>query len=1299
MASLGSLSIKGIRAFHPKPPDPSHASISFDGPVTLISGENGSGKTTIIECLNYATMGKFSERTPQREMISDPGIWETSQVDAEVRLEFTSETGEQTAVTRCASATLTTTRTAGLGSKGSSCGLEVCVDGEWRRVSVTQADLNVDIPRRLGVSAALLEHVLFCHQEDSCWPIDENKEGLKKRFDAIFGAERYDKATAALKAFRKELKEKKQSYEKKVAVADERLRTRLQVESDAEATREEINRDTVKRDEAEALRQDANLRVAEFERVKGMLDGLAISIETSQRAANFHRDRMKEIEKDVGSEHPDVDVCRAEKERLELEQAEVQGEVGRIEQELREAQRQQRDLQNEIEKLRNEERRIQNDIQNADADRRAYDQKLEEFRNLYGSGEVQQVSEEKQAVVSRLRGEQQEVTREGKEAVTAQQKQLKEWNEKRTAIATEFKREKSEEEAREKELQQFGLFEVTNERVEQARKRYNEAAQQVEALTSSKRNSAALQAETKTIEAEQDRINQDYAEVVEQQNRAKRQSDLDRQLSLVRYEITRAENQQAGWLTEIQHVVGAVTVSNFADVWRAELERLGKMIKEHKAGELNLSVEIAQLSRELAKEQEDVEDRTKRIRKAEKKFQPLLQGDDFDEVLQLKKQRLAENAHELNVLAPSEPVFSDFLKQAREHARCPLCGQDFASGDKHRAFIESLEAHIAKLPGNRDRLQKEQSRLEKEIKVFDDSRQEYLEYQNRIKEAPVAEQRIRDLQGRLQARGEALEFQSQTLGEAGAREKGLLSLKGTVDQLTESLEAVRSARAREADLSRQRDPSVPSEAQIVSQIAQIQQRRSELADRHKRITDERIALSRHESEARDLMGQALHALREIEQQFDRKTRLIGQRDTAATTAKQLEKQKGATEIQVNKMETELSALEHKLEQRLTELRHEIDEAQAAAARCTGLADEILRLGGSLTSVDSGRRQTELDNCRQVLRTKEAARVTAENAYSAQDERLNELRTRTLPQVVAGLSALADHLNYWREFGEYRQAAGEADSKAQERRELLERHRIGTMDEKELRESQKKYDNECTTLRTRLNIHTEKLCKLTQELDESRGVPRMMTSATVKLQAVAMSISDVDKYIGALEQSLLDYHTQKMEEINESIHSLWQSIYRGNDIESISIKAVPGPRQGARYDYRVTMRKDGIDLNMAHRCSAGQKMVASLIIRLALAQTLAVNCGILALDEPTTNLDVFNVDNLSLAINRLVEERQAPQAKPFQLIIISHSNHFVGKLLKGGSIDHFYQIRRDTDRSRHYSAIYRCDSQYLELEGS
>ena len=39
--------------------------------------------------------------------------------------------------------------------------------------------------------------------------------------------------------------------------------------------------------------------------------------------------------------------------------------------------------------------------------------------------------------------------------------------------------------------------------------------------------------------------------------------------------------------------------------------------------------------------------------------------------------------------------------------------------------------------------------------------------------------------------------------------------------------------------------------------------------------------------------------------------------------------------------------------------------------------------------------------------------------------------------------------------------------------------------------------------------------------------------------------------------------------------------------------------------------------------AAAQVLASLVIRLALAENFCLNCGILALDEPTTNLDAAN----------------------------------------------------------------------------
>jgi len=68
MAHLDKLAIRGIRSFD----DKQIAIVEFFSPVTVIVGHNGSGKTTIIECLKYATTGDQPPGTRGGAFIHDP---------------------------------------------------------------------------------------------------------------------------------------------------------------------------------------------------------------------------------------------------------------------------------------------------------------------------------------------------------------------------------------------------------------------------------------------------------------------------------------------------------------------------------------------------------------------------------------------------------------------------------------------------------------------------------------------------------------------------------------------------------------------------------------------------------------------------------------------------------------------------------------------------------------------------------------------------------------------------------------------------------------------------------------------------------------------------------------------------------------------------------------------------------------------------------------------------------------------------------------------------------------------------
>lgn len=111
MATLDKLAIRGIRSF-----DDKHISvIQFFNPVTVIVGHNGSGKTTIIECLKYATTGDQPPNTRGGAFVHDPKMANEKEVKAQVKLRFNAANGTKMLAVRNLS--VTAKKTTGLTMK------------------------------------------------------------------------------------------------------------------------------------------------------------------------------------------------------------------------------------------------------------------------------------------------------------------------------------------------------------------------------------------------------------------------------------------------------------------------------------------------------------------------------------------------------------------------------------------------------------------------------------------------------------------------------------------------------------------------------------------------------------------------------------------------------------------------------------------------------------------------------------------------------------------------------------------------------------------------------------------------------------------------------------------------------------------------------------------------------------------------------------------------------------------------------------------------------------------------------
>ena len=192
------MSICGIRSFSPDREE----TIEFYSPLTMIVGANGCGKTTIIEALKYTFTGSLppGARSGQ-SFINDPSMTGKAEVKANIKLRFTNRQGHSTVVVR--SFQLTKKRTK-MEFKALD-GVVRMTNELGERTSLTQkcSELDKHIPDLIGVSGPILENVVFCHQEESNWPLQEGAM-LKKKFDDIFESTRYSKALDAIAKSKKE---------------------------------------------------------------------------------------------------------------------------------------------------------------------------------------------------------------------------------------------------------------------------------------------------------------------------------------------------------------------------------------------------------------------------------------------------------------------------------------------------------------------------------------------------------------------------------------------------------------------------------------------------------------------------------------------------------------------------------------------------------------------------------------------------------------------------------------------------------------------------------------------------------------------------------------------------------------------------------------------------------------------------------------------------------------------------------------------------------------------------------------
>ena len=1287
MSKIDKLQILGIRSF-----DNQHSeTIQFLSPLTLVVGYNGSGKTTIIECLKYATTGMQPPNSNKGgAFVHDPKLCGENEVMAQVRLSFKSSSGAKMAVTRSLQLTV---KKATRSLKSLEGQLVIFKDGERTSISSRVAELDQIMPQYLGVSPAVLDSVIFCHQDESLWPMSEPSV-LKKKFDEIFEALKYTKAIDNIKQLRKKQNEElaKLKIMEQHAKDDKNRAEKAQKQSEKlhreiEGMRAECEDLEERIKQAAELADKAWKEAESYSRIIGALEGKRIEARSKQAIIKELAIHLKEV--------PESDEwLTATLEQFESRLNQYQEQRQAKGDEYQERKQQVEELRHQLGQKLAEKGKHEQDKEEYErqlvrrkamvrdvASRhsiRGYDDLTDDSQVEEFMYKIRKVSKDQHAALDKARREAESEKHEAQSLVNQLTQRKVALQESKISSRKQMALNDGEERSYQTKVNEIAIDEgskaVIESRIEDISGRI-QSARTSAARSAWEKGLADANTELRSYEEESSHLNNELIQGTKKAGEMAKVAHLKQELK---------ESQRS--LKTMIGAHGDKIKKLLGEDWQpASLEQTHQAALDDRARELQsaerdrdaVARELEQLQYKQKINRDELKQKAADLKESEQAVRDAIDDEpsEYPTALQEMQERIDKEKDGIGHVAG----LGDYMRKILDVANgpkpcCRVCERPFKQEAELARFKKRIENLVKKADIDADA--GDIPELEAEIQKARDAGF-YYETWKRLSntEIPSLKQEQEKLSTQRETLLAKLEEHDKVVEKRQQLKKELESLSRTVATITKCENDIHNYERQIEDLSAKESQSGSSRTldEVQEQITLLGDKIRSTKQLISRLTSEkdhsRTELNAMELELRDMKNE----LNTASFQLERKATLMARvEEYKALNQKEREA--------INKADKDID----KLEPEILTARAKYDNiAQLAEAKERELQRDASQLSESVNGLnllnDQIKSYLDRGGPSQLSRTKREIKNTEQEISRIEAEQAD--LTRDINKIS---EQLRDSENTRRQYADnlrYRQESRALEKLNAEIRELAAHN--AEVDRERFTEESTKLMKEHHRLKA---IHAGKwgemkskdvqLVELLADYEtDFKDAPRRYKETHIKVETTKAVVEDLGRYGGALDKAIMKYHSLKMAEINRIIEELWQRTYQGTDVDSILIRSDGENAKGNRsYNYRVCMVKQDVEMDMRGRCSAGQKVLASIIIRLALAECFGVNCGLIALDEPTTNLDVDNVRALAQSLHDIIKARQ--QQSNFQLIVITHDEEFLKHMQCGDFCDYYYRVSRN-----------------------